>query len=120
MARSGADSLPESAGIVALRIKVRDRAEVDDAVDRVAVELGGPDVVVNVAGRDLLHGPFEETGDEIWSALLELDLLGVVRLCRAAVPLLRRSSRSPAIVTVSSINAHAALGSEPYSSARPV
>jgi NAD(P)-dependent dehydrogenase (short-subunit alcohol dehydrogenase family) len=118
MARSVADNLPESAGRVALRMDVRDRAEVDDAVNRAAVELGGLDIVVNVAGGDLPHGAFEETGDEIWSALLELNLLGVVRVCRAAIPFLRRSSRSPAIVTVSSINAHAALGSEPYSSAK--
>jgi meso-butanediol dehydrogenase / (S,S)-butanediol dehydrogenase / diacetyl reductase len=118
VARSVADSLPESAGPVALRMDVGDRAEVDDAVDRAAVELGGLDVVVNVAGGDLPHGAFEETGDEIWSALLELNLLGVVRVCRAAIPFLRRSSRNPAIVTVSSINAHAALGSEPYSSAK--
>lgn len=118
VARSVAESLPESAGPVALRMDVGDRAEVDEVVDRAAVELGGLDVVVNVAGGDLPHGAFEETGDEIWSALLELNLLGVVRVCRAAIPFLRRSSRNPAIVTVSSINAHAALGSEPYSSAK--
>ena len=39
-------------------------------------------------------------------------------MCRAAIPFLRRSDRAPAIVTVSSINAHAPLGSEPYSSAK--
>jgi NADP-dependent 3-hydroxy acid dehydrogenase YdfG/type III secretion system FlhB-like substrate exporter len=103
---------------VALRLDVTDRASVDEAVATAAVELGGLDVVVNVAGGDLPHGVFEETGDEIWSALLELNLVGVARVCRAAIPFLRRSSRSPAIVTVSSINAQAALGSEPYSSAK--
>jgi meso-butanediol dehydrogenase / (S,S)-butanediol dehydrogenase / diacetyl reductase len=117
-ARSVADSLPESAGRMALRMDVTDRREVDSAVARVADELGGLDVVVNVAGGDLPHGVFEETGDEIWSALLELNLVGVVRVCRAAIPFLRRSSRGPAIVTVSSINGLAALGSEPYSSAK--
>ena len=74
--------------------------------------------MVNVAGGDLPHGVFEETGDEVWSALLELNLIGVARVCRAAIPLLRRSSRSPSIVTVSSINGQTALGSEPYSSAK--
>jgi NAD(P)-dependent dehydrogenase (short-subunit alcohol dehydrogenase family) len=91
---------------------------VDDAVAAAAAELGGLDVVVNVAGGDLPHGVFEETGDEIWSALLELNLVGVARVCRAAIPLLRRSSGSPAIVTVSSINGQTALGSEAYSSAK--
>ena len=50
--------------------------------------------------------------------MLELNLLGVVRCCRSAVPYLRRSTMSPAIVTVTSINAFTALGSEPYSAAK--
>jgi meso-butanediol dehydrogenase/(S,S)-butanediol dehydrogenase/diacetyl reductase len=118
LARSVADDLPESAGRVALLMDVTDRASVDGAVATAAAELGGLDVVVNVAGGDLPHGDFEETGDEVWSALLELNLVGVARVCRAAIPFLRRSSRSPAIVTVSSINGQTALGSEPYSSAK--
>src|SRR3978361_1293306 len=97
---------------------VTDRAGVDAAVARIGVELDGLDVVVNVAGGDLPHGAFEETSDETWSALLELNLVGVVRVCRAAIPFLRRSARSPAIVTISSINAKGARGREPYSSAK--
>lgn len=50
--------------------------------------------------------------------MIELNLLGVVRCCRAAIPHLRRSTISPATVNVSSVNAFAALGSEPYSSAK--
>lgn len=118
LARSVADDLPESAGRVALRMDVTDRDSVDDAVATATAELGGLDVLVNVAGGDLPHGDFEEIGDEIWSALLELNLVGVARVCRAAIPFLRRSTRNPAIVTVSSINGQTALGSEPYSAAK--
>jgi meso-butanediol dehydrogenase / (S,S)-butanediol dehydrogenase / diacetyl reductase len=50
--------------------------------------------------------------------MINLNLLGVVRCCRAAIPHLRRSSQGPAIVTIGSINALMALGSEPYSSAK--
>jgi meso-butanediol dehydrogenase / (S,S)-butanediol dehydrogenase / diacetyl reductase len=117
-ARSVADSLPASAGRVASRMDVTDRAGVDDAVARAADELGGLDVVVNVAGGDLPHGAFEEIDDETWSALLDLNLVGAVRVCRAAIPFLRRSTRNPAVVTVSSINGQVALGSEPYSAAK--
>jgi meso-butanediol dehydrogenase / (S,S)-butanediol dehydrogenase / diacetyl reductase len=74
--------------------------------------------VVDVAGGDTGHGRFEETKDEVWVRMLELNLLGVVRCCRAAVAHLRRSTKSPAIVNVSSINALTALGSEPHSSAK--
>ncbi len=118
LARSVADDLPESTESMALWMDVTDRASVDAAVTRAADELGGLDIVVNVAGGDIPHGVFEETGDEVWSALLELNLIGVARVCRAAIPFLRRSPRSPSIVTVSSINGQTALGSEPYSSAK--
>ena len=118
LAQSVADDLPESTGSVALAMDVTDRVSVDDAVSRVADQHGGLDIVVNVAGGDLPHGVFEETGDEVWSAVLELNLIGVARVCRAAIPLLRGSSRGPSIVTVSSINGQTALGSEPYSSAK--
>ncbi len=118
LARSVADDLAESTGSLALGMDVTDRVSVDGAVTRIADEFGGLDIVVNVAGGDLPHGVFEETGDEVWSALLELNLIGVARVCRAAIPFLRRSSRSPSIVTVTSINGLTALGSEPYSSAK--
>jgi meso-butanediol dehydrogenase / (S,S)-butanediol dehydrogenase / diacetyl reductase len=117
-ARRVAESLPASAGPVALAMDVTDRASVDTAVARAAAELGGLDVVVNAAGGDTLHGVFEDTGDEVWSAMLELNLVGVVRVCRATIPYLRRSTQSPAIVLVGSINGQVALGSEPYSSAK--
>ncbi|MGW5240109.1 SDR family NAD(P)-dependent oxidoreductase [Monashia sp. NPDC004114] len=117
-ARSAADSLPESAGRLALRMDVTDRASVDAGVAQAADELGGLDVDVYVAGGDLPHGVFEEITDETWSAVVELNLISVARVCRAAIPFLRRSTRGPAIVTISSINGQVALGSEPYSSAK--
>ncbi|MDH2416362.1 SDR family NAD(P)-dependent oxidoreductase [Nocardioides sp. CER19] len=117
-AHATAEALPGSARHLALGMDVTDRASVDGAVGRAADQLGGLDVVVNVAGGDLPHGPFEEIGDEFWSALLDLNLVGVARVCRAALPLLRRSGRNPAIVTVSSVNGLVPLGSEPYSAAK--
>lgn len=50
--------------------------------------------------------------------MVDLNLLGVVRCCRAAMPFLRRSTRHPAVVNVSSVNALTALGSAPYSAAK--
>jgi meso-butanediol dehydrogenase/(S,S)-butanediol dehydrogenase/diacetyl reductase len=118
-AREVVAGLPDGAGPhLALVIDVTERSSVEKAVGQVADDFGGLDGVVNVAGGDLPHGVFEEISDEIWLQLLELNLVGVARVCRASIPSLRRSKRSPAIVTVSSINAHVALGSEPYSSAK--
>jgi NAD(P)-dependent dehydrogenase (short-subunit alcohol dehydrogenase family) len=103
---------------LAVQVDVTDRSSVDQAIEHAAGELGGIDTVVNVAGGDVEHSTFEDMDDEMWTRMLELNLLGVVRCCRAAIPHLRRSTMSPAIVTVSSINAFTALGSEAYSSAK--
>ena len=103
---------------LAVWLDVTDVSSVEQAVADAAFGLGGIDVVVNVAGGDTDHGRFEETKDEVWVRMLELNLLGVVCCCRAAIAHLRRSTMSPAIVNVSSINALTALGSEPYSAAK--
>jgi meso-butanediol dehydrogenase/(S,S)-butanediol dehydrogenase/diacetyl reductase len=103
---------------LAVWLDVTDVSAVERAFADAVSELGGIDVVINVAGGDMYHGRFEETTDEVWVSMIELNLLGVVRCCRAAIPHLRRSAKNPAIVNVSSVNALAALGSEPYSSAK--
>jgi meso-butanediol dehydrogenase/(S,S)-butanediol dehydrogenase/diacetyl reductase len=103
---------------LAVHVDVTDRASVDQAIGRAASELGQIDTLVNVAGGDVEHGTFDDTDDDVWTRVLELNLLGVVRCCRSAIPHLRRSTMSPAIVTISSINAFTALGSEAYSSAK--
>jgi meso-butanediol dehydrogenase/(S,S)-butanediol dehydrogenase/diacetyl reductase len=103
---------------LAVWLDVSDVASVERAFADASSELGGIDVLINVAGGDTQHGTFEETTDQVWVRMIDLNLLGVVRCCRAAIPHLRRSTNSPAIVNVSSINAFAAFGSEPYSSAK--
>jgi meso-butanediol dehydrogenase / (S,S)-butanediol dehydrogenase / diacetyl reductase len=103
---------------VAVWLDVTDVSSVERAFAEAISGLGGIDVLINVAGGDTHHGTFEETTDEVWASMVELNLLGVVRCCRAAIPYLRRSAKSPAIVNVSSVNALVALGSEPYSSAK--
>jgi meso-butanediol dehydrogenase/(S,S)-butanediol dehydrogenase/diacetyl reductase len=112
------ESTTEPRRHAAVELDVRDRTSVDEALQRVVEQLGQLDVLVNVAGGDTEHPAFEDTDDAVWAAMLDLNLVGVVRCCRAAIPHLRRSAASPAIVTVSSVNGSAALGSEPYSSAK--
>ena len=102
----------------AVAIDITSKAAVEAAVTDVVQHFGGLDVLVNVAGGDRAHGAFEETDDDVWMTMLDLNLVGVVRCCRAALPHLRMSRNQPAIVSVSSVNAFAALGSEPYSAAK--
>jgi len=107
-----------TAGITAVPLDVTDDASVRRAVATTVERLGGLDVLVNVAGGASGRGGLEETPDDTWWRNLDLNLLGVVRCCRAALPHLRRSERSPAVVTIASVNGMTALGSAPYSAAK--
>ncbi len=113
-----ADLVSEGGRHLAVWLDVTDRSSVDRAFAEVAADFGGIDVLVNVAGGDAEYGRFEEQTDEVWSRMLDLNLLSVVRCSRAAIGQLRRSTRDPAIVSVSSLNALIAFGSEPYSAAK--
>src|SRR3990170_1138103 len=80
---------------LALQVDVTDPSSVEQATARSARKLGQVDTLVNVAGGDTEHGGFEDTDDEVWVRMLELNLLGVVRCCRSAIPYLRRSTMGP-------------------------
>ena len=113
-----ATGLPGAPRHAAYAMDVTRSDEVQAVFAAIAERFGRLDLLVNVAGGDTAHGDFADTDDETWLRMLDLDLLGVVRCCRAALPYLRSSRVGPSIVTVTSINAHVALGREPYSSAK--
>jgi NAD(P)-dependent dehydrogenase (short-subunit alcohol dehydrogenase family) len=85
---------------LAVWLDVTDVSSVEQTFADATFGLGGIDIVVNVAGGDTDHGRFEETKDEVLVRMLELNLLGVVRCCRAAIAHLRRSTKSPAMVNL--------------------
>ena len=68
---------------------------------------GALDVLVNNAGIGAL-GTVDANGDDEWRRVLDVNLLGVVRTTRAALPHLRRSPAA-AIVNIGSIAATAGL-----------
>ena len=117
-AHAVAAALPGHVRRRAFGLDVTDTRAVNGAVESVIAAFGGLDVLVNVAGGDVAHPAFELTDDATWESLLDLNLLGVVRCCRAAVASLRRGTHGGVIVNVSSVNALLALSSEPYSAAK--
>ncbi len=71
---------------VAALADVRDQAALDGAVTRARTTFGGLDAAVAVAGAIAGGSPAWETSDEAWSAMVGINLEGVWRLARAAVP----------------------------------
>ncbi|MFJ9870659.1 SDR family NAD(P)-dependent oxidoreductase [Streptomyces sp. NPDC101165] len=93
--------------LLAHRADVSDDTSVRIAVERAAEALGGLDVLVNNAGIGA-QGTVEDNDDEEWRRVFDVNVLGMVRVARAALPHLRRS-RHAAIVNTCSIAATAGL-----------
>ncbi|MEW1824747.1 SDR family NAD(P)-dependent oxidoreductase [Streptomyces sp. NPDC088196] len=91
----------ESIGARFVRIDVTDDDSVRDAVADVAAHEGTIDVLVNNAGVLGRVGPVEEYTAADMSAVLDVNVVGIVRVTHAFLPLLR-TSPNPVIVNVSS------------------
>jgi meso-butanediol dehydrogenase / (S,S)-butanediol dehydrogenase / diacetyl reductase len=83
IAASGGDSF-------AAACDVTDRASVEQALAAAAKHFGRLDTIVNNAGA-VTVATAEETSDEDWHRLLDVNLTGSFLVSRAALPLLRKS-----------------------------
>jgi 2-keto-3-deoxy-L-fuconate dehydrogenase len=95
------------APLLGLTTDVTDQESVDAAVATAVERLGGLDVLVNNAGIGA-QGTVETNPLAEWHRVLDVNVLGIVRLSRAALPHLRRSAAA-AIVNTCSIAATAGL-----------
>jgi NAD(P)-dependent dehydrogenase (short-subunit alcohol dehydrogenase family) len=77
------DELPGRS--LAVTCDLRETESVDRAVDRAVDEFGGLDAVYNSAGA-LVRGPLAEASDEDLELVVDVNLLGAMRLSRAALP----------------------------------
>lgn len=92
---------------LAVAVDVGDDASVRAGVEQVVAEFGRIDVLVNNAGIGA-QGTVESNPDDEWHRVLDINVVGIVRVSRAALPHLRRSPAA-AIVNTSSIAATAGL-----------
>jgi NAD(P)-dependent dehydrogenase (short-subunit alcohol dehydrogenase family) len=90
-----------------LRCDVSDDASVRSAVTAAAQLLGGIDILINNAGIGA-RGTVADNEDAEWLRVLDVNVVGIARVTRAALPYLRRSGRA-AIVNTCSIAATAGL-----------
>ncbi|HEY0533206.1 MAG TPA: SDR family oxidoreductase [Actinoplanes sp.] len=96
-----------AAPLTGIKTDVTDDASVRAAVSSAAAALGGIDVVVNNAGIGA-QGTVEDNDDAEWAHVFDVNVQGMVRVSRAALPYLRESSHA-AIVNTCSIAATAGL-----------
>ncbi|MGO4395778.1 SDR family NAD(P)-dependent oxidoreductase [Variovorax sp. M-6] len=97
----GVDGVP--AGATALVADVRDQAALDKAIGAFGEAHGRIDILVNNAGVSFV-GTIEDGSDADWHRIFDINVVGMMRATRAALPWLRKSADA-AIVNMSSCTA---------------
>jgi NAD(P)-dependent dehydrogenase (short-subunit alcohol dehydrogenase family) len=134
LADSGADVVPtgrreelvkELCGMVTARgrrtlaktVDVTDSSSVEHLREAVVETLGGVDILVNAAGRTLKKS-VNDTTDAEWAVIIDTNLMGMVRACRAFYPPLKSSGRGR-VINLSSLAAYAGFRDVgPYNAAK--
>ena len=98
---SALGDLVDTSRLLPLAVDLRDDEAVTQAVQQTSEHFGGLDVVVNNAGYGFLAA-VEETSDRDVRDMLDVQVIGVWNVLRAALPILREQ-QSGHIVNVSSI-----------------
>lgn len=105
----GGSALDDAASAVGGLAAHGDVTHVPDIAAAIASCGGVLDIVVNAAGLIVPDEP-STVSDEIWAKTLDVNLTGTMRVCRAALPLLRQ--KGGAVVNIASV---AAFNSSPES-----
>src|ERR1700712_5551208 len=83
-----------------IRCDITSAAEVDAAVAEAVAQFGGIDILINNAGIGAI-GDVSENSDEEWHLVLDVNVVGIARVTRAALPHLRRSAHAAVVNTCS-------------------
>ena len=102
VAKTIATTLGRPDAATAWAMDVSDADSVALAFDRVAAELGVPDIVVNNAGT-VKRGPSLELSEADWQDVLDVNLSGVFRVAQAAAREMVRVGKPGSIINIASI-----------------
>lgn len=101
-----------SSGVAVTHADVTKAHDAEQAVALAQETFGGLDVLVNNAGVGVGSHDFLETPDSDWSLSMNVNLMGAVNFCKAAIPaLLKRGGGS--IINISSLSGLGAIASIP-------
>lgn len=89
------------AGVELVAMDVRDEASVNRAIHAVIAKAGRIDVLVNNAGVSVV-GAVEETSIQEAVALIDTNVLGILRTVKAALPFMR-AHRAGKVINISSV-----------------
>lgn len=89
-------------GTLAIPADITDSGAVDAAIERVATEYGGIDVLVNNAGIGAT-GDVTANDDDEWLRVHNVNVVGIARVTRAALPWLRASANAAIVNTCSAV-----------------
>jgi len=77
-----------------LALDVRDLASIEAFTAAIAAEYGQVEILINNAGLAAGLQPLAEGNDDDWVQMMETNVLGLLRVTRAMLPLLRRAPRA--------------------------
>lgn len=108
----GLDVSEAAPGTIFREVDIRDDGQVRKAVGAAEAAFGRLDAVVNAAGVYHTGKRLEDLTDDEWNATLDVNLGGIFRVCRAALPVLRRSGGG-SVVNIASVHAVATVPGVP-------
>jgi NADP-dependent 3-hydroxy acid dehydrogenase YdfG len=76
---------------IAMALDVTDGKSIDSFVGEIAKRFGRIDVLVNNAGGALGLAPIEKAVDEDWMGMWKVNVMGLMSMTRACLPLLRKA-----------------------------
>jgi 2-hydroxycyclohexanecarboxyl-CoA dehydrogenase len=101
----------------AFAMDVTDKRSVDEAVSAVNASLGVPTVLVNNAGNDEF-GFFKDTDEGLWQRVLDVNLVGVLRVTHALLPGMIERKEGRIVNVASEAGRVGSNGSAAYSAAK--
>lgn len=93
-------SAVDTGSALAFACDITSAADVDRAVAQVVSALGGIDILINNAGIGAA-GDVSENSDQEWHRVFDVNVVGIARVSRAALPHLRLSSHGAIVNTCS-------------------